>query len=161
MQRDKTDNNPNRTALIKTVDCLCAVLLIGCTLWVAFQYGSLPDKIPVHYNINGIADGYGSKNTIWIPVGFMWLITGLTSITEQFLIHWNPDFKSLDSKHRQQMLAIRPLVNTTKLVIAAMFTYITIMSVLGKNLSVYFIPVLFAILGANHLYWITRFFRNK
>ena len=60
--------NLKRTLLVRIVDCICAILLIGCTLWVACQYGSLPDRIPIHYGANGVINGYGSKGMIWLLI---------------------------------------------------------------------------------------------
>ncbi len=37
-------------------------------LWVivASRYKSLPDIIPTHFDVKGVADDYGSKSTIWL-----------------------------------------------------------------------------------------------
>ena len=71
--------NLKRTRLVCLVDGLCAVLLVGCTIWVACRYGSLPDRIPVHYGADGVIDGYGSKSTIWMLIAIMWTVFGLMS----------------------------------------------------------------------------------
>ena len=81
--------NLKRTRLVWFVDALCAVLLVGCTTWVACRYGSLPDRIPVHYGANGAVDGYGSKSTIWMLIAIMWTVFGLMSAVELFPKHWN------------------------------------------------------------------------
>ncbi|MFK7906851.1 MAG: DUF1648 domain-containing protein [Chitinophagales bacterium] len=54
------------------------LLLIGLPI---FYYSSLPDIIPTHYGFNGEADGFGSKNNIWMPS-----ILGLTTYLSILLI---------------------------------------------------------------------------
>jgi len=34
-------------------------------IYVILHYGSLEDTIPVHFNVSGQADGFGSKASIW------------------------------------------------------------------------------------------------
>ena len=38
-------------------------------LWTLWMYQTLPDKIPLHFNLKGEVDGYGSKAVIWIIIG--------------------------------------------------------------------------------------------
>lgn len=35
-------------------------------LYAGSMYSSLPDTIPIHFNLSGEADGYGNKNSIWM-----------------------------------------------------------------------------------------------
>ena len=123
-----------RTRLIKIVDCICAILLIGCTVWVACQYGSLPDRIPTHYNANGIIDGYGSKSMIWTVIAIMWVLVGLMSAGEQIPRLWNTWFKLIKENH-SRLLALTWLFSTTKLVVSVMFAYIVVMCVIGNNVA--------------------------
>ena len=72
MKMDGRDFNLKRTSLTWIIDCLCGVLLIGMTVWVVCCYPSLPDRIPIHYGIDGVIDGYGAKSMIWLLLGSMW-----------------------------------------------------------------------------------------
>ncbi len=149
-----------RTRLIKIVDCICAILLIGCTVWVACQYGSLPDRIPTHYNANGIIDGYGSKSMIWTVIAIMWVLVGLMSAGEQIPRLWNTWFKLIKENH-SRLLALTWLFSTTKLVVSVMFAYIVVMCVIGENLSPLFLPLVLTVLCANSLYWIIKLVINR
>ena len=150
-----------RTRLIKIVDCICAILLIGCTILVACRYGSLPDRIPAHYGANGVIDGYGSKSTIWVVITIMWVVVGLVSAVEQFPRLWNTGFK-LTNKNRSRLLALTwHFMSTTKLAISVMFAYIVVMCVRGENLSPLFLPLVLIVLCANSLYWIIKLAINR
>ncbi len=43
---------------------IALMIIIG--LWF---YESMPDKIPIHFNLRGEPNGYGSKNMIWLIIG--------------------------------------------------------------------------------------------
>ena len=151
-----------RTLLVKVVDCICAALLIGCTIWVACRYGSLPDQIPTHYGANGVVDGYGSKIMIWGVIAIMWVVVGLLSAVEQFLRCWNTGSKLTKENLCRQLALIWHFVSTTKLAISVIFAYIVVvMSLRGENLSSLFLPLILTVLCANSLYWIIKLFAQK
>ena len=158
---DYHDCHLKRTRLVWFVDSLCAVLLVGCTIWVACRYGALPDRIPVHYGADGIIDGYGSKSTIWMPIAIMWTVIGFLSAVELFPKHWNTVVKITKENHVRVLSLTWHLLSTTKLVLSCMFAYIVVLCVSGMNLSVLFLPILFTVLGANFLYWIVRLILNR
>ena len=153
--------NLKRTRLVWFVDGLCVVLLVGCTIWAACRYGSLPDRIPVHYGANGVIDGYGSKGTIWMLIAIMWTVIGLMSAVEQFPKHWNAVVRITKENHVRVLSLTWHLLSTTKLALSCMFAYIVVMCVSGMNLPVLFLPILFTVLGANSLYWIVRLALNR
>ncbi|GGE68003.1 DUF1648 domain-containing protein [Priestia taiwanensis] len=49
----------------KIVVGLSIALIIGLFGYVGYSYPSLPDTIPTHYDVYGIADNFGSKGWIW------------------------------------------------------------------------------------------------
>lgn len=65
--RPKLDLPLSRTEVL--LDRLVIVGLILLVLIPLFNYGDLPDEIPIHFNAQGEADGWGNKSTILvIPV---------------------------------------------------------------------------------------------
>lgn len=68
------------------------LLLIGLLplLYLAMAYPHLPEKVPIHYNSRGIADGFTSKLNLW------WIIGGLSAFI-YLLMRWIP---KLDPKKR-------------------------------------------------------------
>ena len=150
-----------RTLLVTSVDCICAILLIGCTLWVACRYGSLPDRIPIHYGANGVINGYGSKGMIWVLIASMWVVIGLMSVVEQFPRLWNTGFK-LTKENRCRLLALTwHFMSTTKLAGTVLFAYTVVMCAIGGNLSPLFLPLVLTVLCANSLYWIIKLAINR
>ena len=50
---------------MKAIDLLTVLIFCGTLLFVVLTYSSTPDTIPIHYGINGKADGFGSKINLW------------------------------------------------------------------------------------------------
>ena len=62
------------------------LLLIGIPfIYAAYLYPSLPEIIPLHFNIKGEADGFGGKDSIYLGPS----ITGIASLfTYLFLFYY-------------------------------------------------------------------------
>ena len=90
---DGCDCKVKCTRLVRIVNWLCGALLIGITVWVACRYPTLPDRIPIHYNADGVIDGYGGKSMIWGLLAIMWIIVIVMSVSELFPKCWNIPFK--------------------------------------------------------------------
>lgn len=56
-------------------------LLAGMIVYGLIMWTKLPDQIPIHYNVNGEADGFGPKGTIWLLV----IIGGILSLALYYL----------------------------------------------------------------------------
>ena len=155
------DCRVKRTPLVWIVDGLCGALLIGITIWVACRYGSLPDRMPVHYGANGVVDGYGAKSMIWVLVAMAWIEVGIVSAVEQFPRFWNVPFKVTKENQCRVLTLTWHLISTTKLIVLGIVAYMTTMSALGGNLSPCFGPLVPTVLVVNSLYWVVRLFSNR
>jgi uncharacterized membrane protein len=71
------------------------IIALGLVLlpfaYALYLYPTLPNKIPMHFNINGEVDGWGSKESIYLLPAIM----GLTSIFVYFLM---ANIKKIDPK---------------------------------------------------------------
>jgi uncharacterized membrane protein len=75
--------NPKLTIPWEPIDWLLEVIGALAALFLLFypllQYGSLPEEIPMHFNLRGVADSYWSKAGIW----------GLTAIAlATYIVLW-------------------------------------------------------------------------
>ena len=73
------------------------LLLIGIPfIYAAYLYPSLPEIIPIHFNIKGEADGFGGKDSIYLGPSIM----GIASLfTYLFLTY----IKKIDPKRSKQI----------------------------------------------------------
>ena len=73
------------------------LLIIGIPfIYAAYLYPSLPKIIPTHFNIKGEADGFGSKDSIYLGH----IIMGVTSFFTYFFLTY---IKKIDPKRSEQM----------------------------------------------------------
>jgi uncharacterized membrane protein len=50
-------------------EIISVLLLIANALLIALSLPNMPDIVPIHFNGSGEANGWGSKNMIWIAFG--------------------------------------------------------------------------------------------
>ena len=104
-----------------------ATLLSGVLLLIVY-WSKLPDTVPIHFNIKGEADGWGSKYTLIIlpiiAVGFYAFLTMMESKPHFF----NFPVKITEQNAQQQFDLARDLLNVSKnlstilLAVIAIFT---------------------------------------
>lgn len=83
------------------VDRLSMLLLVAMLVSGALCYGDLPDRIPIHFNGRGEADGFGPKSMIWsIPaIAFFiyifnkYLMSFMKSKSYDFQRKWSSGYK--------------------------------------------------------------------
>ncbi|MEH7109958.1 DUF1648 domain-containing protein [Bacillus sp. JJ1764] len=69
------------TSSEKVIKVFSILLIVGQFIYLFYLYKGLPDKVPVHFNAMGKADGWGGKGSIWtIPI-----IESLLFITLSFV----------------------------------------------------------------------------
>ncbi len=78
--------NKKRTIL----NLIPLALLIGLSIWVLAIYSDLPQTIPIHYNMAGEPNGWGSKTNIFILLGVLGVLdlfmVGFTLIPRKYAI---------------------------------------------------------------------------
>ena len=84
------DNNRPKLKLEKTtLDYIIEYStfgLLACSLvYTIYYYGSLPEKIPMHFNASGEVNSYGSKNSIWALYGI-----AITTVIGMYFLNKSP-----------------------------------------------------------------------
>lgn len=70
----------------KIFEAASLLCLIGTVAILVFSIPGLPDTVPVHFNLNGEPNRYGSKNTLWAVIAisvFLYMLTGILSMFPQ------------------------------------------------------------------------------
>jgi uncharacterized membrane protein len=118
--RPKLKSAPSLTDyILDVVGWFCLVLLWGVTLSI---YTNLPEIIPVHFDLSGHPNSYGSKMTImFLPVIGSLLFIGLTVLTN-YPQHFNyPVNITSENAARQYSNATR-MIRSLKLIITFVFS---------------------------------------
>jgi len=92
----------------KVYDILNTLFLALTTYTVLSAYPALPDRIPVHFGISGVADRWGSKSELFIFVAISW---GLTILFYALTLSMprlarNPQY--LNIPHKWEFLKLPP-----------------------------------------------------
>lgn len=136
----------------KTLDIITIGLLVSLIVYPLFQFSSLPDLIPSHFNFKGEADAYNSKNLIWVmPLFALGISFGIGFLKKVPHILNFPIAISESNAEIQYKLAIRMLSILNDLIVS-IFAYITFQKISGSSkLDIPFILVflasIFLILG--------------
>jgi uncharacterized membrane protein len=128
--------------------------------------GSLPDKIPVHFNAAGEVDGYGSRATLWmLPViGFI-MYAGMT-VLEFFPHIYNYPVEITEENAATQYRLATRLIRILKTVILLIFSFIsykTIDTGLGKTVGLgkAFLPVFLLVTFGTIAVYLARSLNNR
>ena len=115
------------------VDRLAWAGLLFILFFTIISYKNLPEIIPMHFDVKGQADGYGSKMTIWIVPAILAGIVACISILNKYPHIFNY-LKPItpDNAQKQYGLATR-LLRYLKLSIVTIFGFITVSTVSTVN----------------------------
>lgn len=130
-------NNPNINQILYLATTF---FLLAAFLVTAVYYGSLPKIIPIHFNAQGVADGFGNKSTLWlIPALALLMCLGLYQLNRSL-----PKMKpNIEKKEYTIVTRVNSILS---LLVALSFSYITIRTVFiaitgSGGLGSWFLPV--------------------
>ena len=152
-----------RTMLVNVIDVLCLVLMIGSTAYLLAHWGALPDRVPIHYGLNGKADGWIGKAYAWIHPCIMWGLFVLISVVECLPRLWNTGGIKITEENRNRIYALmRNLISTTKMLVVAILTVVVVDVTKGggavpSGLIAAFLPIIIA----NIAFWWVKMFLNR
>lgn len=107
---NKPEYKVPKTLLDYILELGAFAILLGVVLYLITYYNSLPEQVPIHFNMAGEADGFGSKKSV---IGLLFLHAFL--ITILYLLSKTPHIfnypKSLTQENYKQhyILATRML----------------------------------------------------
>lgn len=139
--------------------------IILSLLWVflILNFNSIPDTIPVHYNITGKADSFGGKMTIFfMPILSTILFVGMTILNKYPHIFNYPSKITIENAERQYTIATK-LIRYLKLIIVITFSFIAfqIANEQQNGSGIWFIPVFIGLIYIPLIYAIIKLFKAK
>ena len=143
------------------IEIMCLTLLIGLTAYLIFHWGSIPDKIPAHYDWEGNIDRWGNKSDlIFLPM-MSWFLYLLITGLQQVPLVWNTGVKITEKNEERVYRTLKYLLETLKLIVVADLTYLTINSLMGKSLSGWFTMIVLVAVFGDLIFWIVRLYQVK
>lgn len=143
------------------IEIMCLTLLIGLTAYLIFHWGSIPDKIPAHYDWEGNIDRWGNKSDlIFLPM-MSWFLYLLITGLQQVPLVWNTGVKITEENEERVYRTLKYMLETLKLIMVADLTYITVHSLMGKSLSGWFTMIVLVAVFGDLIFWIVRLYQVK
>lgn len=143
------------------IEIICLILLVGVTVYLIFNWGSIPDKIPAHYNWEGNIDRWGNKTELMILPIMSWFLYLLITGLQQVPLAWNTGVKITEENEERVYRTLKYLLETLKLIVVADLTYLAVNSLMGKPLSGWFMLIVLAAVFGDLIFWIVRLYQVK
>lgn len=147
----------NRRLLVEGV---CWAGIATAFLLAAQAYPSLPDQIPVHFDLGGHVDRYGGKSSVWFGPSLALIAYALASLLELVPDRYRNFPVTITEENAQRQYALaRQMVGSMKVIVVLTFVWVealVIQSALGAAAGPpqYFLPtVLCAIFAILSAYW--------
>ena len=143
------------------IEMICILLLGGITLYLILSWSTIPDKIPMHFNVAGQVDRWGNKiEIIFMPI-VSWLLYGFITVMEQFPQIWNTGVMITEENAYRVYRILKNMIQITKLLVVIMFFYITICSIFAINMSMWASVIELVLIFGNLIFWLVKLYKNR
>ncbi|CAA9324494.1 protein of unknown function DUF1648 [uncultured Microcoleus sp.] len=113
-----TGNAPNQRPVISlglspvlvAVELLAAIAILLAVLLIVQFWAVLPDRIPIHFGVRGLADAWGDKVTIWIMPAVAAIIFAVLTAVSRYPHTFNYPVPITSENARRQYLLGRGLL---------------------------------------------------
>lgn len=143
------------------LEIICLVLLVGLTVYLIFNWGSIPEKIPAHYDWEGNIDRWGSKTELMILPIMSWFLYLLITGLQQVPLAWNTGVKITEENEERVYRTLKYLLETLKVIVVADLTYLAVNSIIGTPLSGWFTVIVLVAVFGDLVFWIVRLYQVK
>ena len=143
------------------INILCLILLIGVIIYLIVIWGSLPDKIPGHYNAMGEIDKWSNKGSLFAVPIVAWIMFIGISVLEGFPQVWNTGVAVTVENQVRVYRNLRNMISTLKFLIVVNFVYLTINSSRATSLTVWFLPVFLILIFGSMIFFIIKLVRER
>jgi uncharacterized membrane protein len=158
--------NLELTQADKSVEIIGWLLIFAIWGLTILNYQNLPDTIPIHYNVAGVADGFGDKWMIFtLPIVATVLFVGLTILNKFPHILNYPTEITADNALRQYTNVTR-LIRYLKVIIVVIFGLITFLTIRHANgqtdgLGIWFLPLTMGLIFMPLIYFSIKSIKTK
>ncbi|MEL3971400.1 DUF1648 domain-containing protein [Rossellomorea oryzaecorticis] len=98
---------------------------LGVFVYILFIFPDLPDRVPIHFNINGMVDSWGYKGFIWVLPVIGIAVWGALTIMEKAPQHFDYLVTITEENAARQYKNAVMLISVLKTEIMAYFVFTT------------------------------------
>ena len=134
---EKIEIRKNALDVIETVVSL--LCLVGVIVYLLLAWGSIPDRVPGHYNALGEVDHWSNKSSLIVLPIISWLIFGFITLVERYPQIWNTGITVTEQNRERVYRLLKNLIALVKMFVLLMFGSLTVLSSLALNLPMWYI----------------------
>ncbi len=154
------------TTTDKIIEIIGVVFVLGLWILTLSNYADLPETIPTHYGINGKADAFGDKQSIFILPIVATLLYVLLSVVSKYPHTFNYIIEITPKNAEYQYKISTRMMRILKISIICVFMLIVYNDIQnGKGntdgLSVCFFPTTMLLIFTPIIYGLIKSSRNK
>ncbi|HWY11480.1 MAG TPA: DUF1648 domain-containing protein [Bacteroidia bacterium] len=148
----------------KIAEIISVLFLFAGILIVAFALPELPDTVPVHFNLKGEPNRYGSKYQLWIGVGVSLLLYIIFSVVSAYphLYNYPSQKNDIDAQYKLGSKMTRSL-KTWILLFLVILNYIIVQSAYSNSAknAIWLIGFVIAIVAGHLIYFFNKWKKIK
>lgn len=114
-----------RTPVMRVCDVLTVIVIVATLLFVLHAWSELPDRIAVHFNVEGVPDGWGSKGALLSGPIFGAVMAILLTILSRYPHRFNYIQRITEQNAQQHYTLIRETMAVVCLVFAMLGAFIS------------------------------------
>ncbi|MDD4311749.1 MAG: DUF1648 domain-containing protein [Eubacteriales bacterium] len=145
--------------IIEAVVSLCC--LVGVTLYLILAWNTIPAQIPAHYNAAGEVNRWGNKSELIVLPIISVMLYGMITLIERFPQIWNTGIRVTEENRTQVYRLLKNLIACVKIIMLSVFSFLTVLSALARNLSIWFLLAFVALLFGTIAYFIVKLTRLR
>ena len=151
----------SRTIPDRILEVISLLVMIGTTFYLIVGWNSFPDRIPAHYNAAGEIDRWGGKGELIFLLVMMWILYIGITLIQRFPQIWNTGVQVTQENRERVYRILMYMLETLKLLIEAVFSFLTVYGITGKNLPSWFLPVFIGLVFADLIFWLVCLARRQ
>lgn len=137
-----------------------AVMILTLIFYGVYWFKT-PDTIPMHYNLQGQIDRWGSKyESLIIPAGMIILYV-LMAFLEKKPSLWNTGVTITPENKQRVYQTLLHFTTTTRFIVIVFFSYLTICTLLAVPLGKWVLLGWLVTLAADFIFWFYLLFKVR
>ena len=143
------------------INFLSLLCLVGTVVFLIISWETIPAEIPGHYNATGEVDKVTDKSFLIVLLIVGWIIFIGLSVVEKFPQIWNTGVQVTEQNKEKIYRILKNMIGTIKLLVALMFSYLTLYSATRKSLPLLFTPVFLILMFGSIALFIFQLVKDK
>ncbi|GKX66422.1 DUF1648 domain-containing protein [Inconstantimicrobium mannanitabidum] len=143
------------------INFLSLLSLVGTIIFLIISWNTIPDQIPQHYNAVGEIDKITTKSSLIVLLAVGWILFIGLCIIEKFPQICNTGIEVTEQNKEKVYRILKNMLGTIKLLIALVFSYLTLYSTNVKNLSHLFLPTFLVLVFGSITFFIIQLVKVK